>query len=191
MAGRYPSPRELVEALQQRGDGARAQLHEMLHGPLSRLMAELRTRYGLLYKGESLTRQSLHAAETYLRTHPLRSFAALNGAAFRAAVLLHIAKLASQPHGQQTAERMSPAPLPRSVRYDSEVFFLPYERVGDYWFGGDWFGGQVGADGSLWILLADITRAFGQTQVLNANISTGSRSHVTGCPFARAAPSAG
>jgi serine phosphatase RsbU (regulator of sigma subunit) len=120
-------------------------------------MEELRSRYRLLHKGESLTRQALHAAETYLRTRPLHSFASLNWPAFRAALLLHIAKLASQPHGQQTAGRLSPAPLPRSVRYDSEVFFLPYERVGDYLFGGDWFGGQEEADGSLWILLADIT----------------------------------
>jgi serine phosphatase RsbU (regulator of sigma subunit) len=157
MAGRYPSPQKLVEALQGRGEGARAQLHEMLHAPLSRLMEELRTRYRLAHKGEALTRQALHAVETYLRTRPISSFAALNWPAFRAALLLHLAKLTSQPHGQQTAGRLSPAPLPSSPRYDSEVFFLPYERVGDYWFGGDWFGGQEGADGSLWVLLADIT----------------------------------
>ena len=120
-------------------------------------MEELRSRYRLNHKGAILTRNALHAAETYLRTRPDSSFAALAWPAFRAAVLLYVAKLASHPHGQQTPERMTPGALPRALRYDSEVFFLPYERIGDYWFGGDWFGGRVSADGSLWILLADIT----------------------------------
>ena len=42
MALRYPTPRELVEALQQRGDGARIQLHELLYAPIDRLMSGLR-----------------------------------------------------------------------------------------------------------------------------------------------------
>jgi serine phosphatase RsbU (regulator of sigma subunit) len=104
-----------------------------------------------------LTRNALHAAETYLRTHPVEAFAGMSWSAFRGAVLLHLAKLASQPYGQQTPARTLPGQLPRSHRYHSEVFFLPFERVGDYWFSGDWFGGLEAADGSLWILVADIT----------------------------------
>lgn len=157
MALRYSTPRHLVEALQQRGDGARAQLHELLHAPLARLMEELRARYRLDHKGEILTRNALAAAETYLRTRPDASFAALTWPTFRAAVLLHLAKLASQPHGQQPGERTTPTALPLSLRFESRVVFLPYERVGDFWFGGDWFVGKESADGSLWILLADIT----------------------------------
>jgi serine phosphatase RsbU (regulator of sigma subunit) len=157
MAQRYSTPRHLVEALQQRGDGARAQLHDMLHAPLTRLMEELRSRFRLQHKSEILTRNALHAAETYIRTLPQASFATLAWPAFRAAVLLHIAKLASQPHGQSSPERMPPTALPHTLRYGSEVFFLPHERIGDFWFGGDWFGGHVSADGALWILLADIT----------------------------------
>jgi serine phosphatase RsbU (regulator of sigma subunit) len=157
MPPRYRHPRELVEALQQQGDGARVQLHELLHAPLSRLMEQLRLRYRLQHKAEALTRQALHAAETYLRTRSPDSFASLDWPAFRAAVLLHVAKLASQPHGQYAPGRLAPEPLPRSPRYASEVLFLPYERVGDYWFGGDWFGGWETPDSSLWIVLADIT----------------------------------
>ena len=157
MAPRYPTSRELVEALQQRGDGARAQLHEMLYASIDRLMEAMRRRYRLPHKQETLTRNALHAAEMYLRTHPISLFAALDWPAFRAAVLLHLAKLASQPHGQPTVGRSRPGQMPRSLGYDSELFSLPYERVGDSWFGGDWFGGRESGDGSLWILLADIT----------------------------------
>jgi hypothetical protein len=157
MALRYPTPRELVEALQQRGDGARAQLHEMLSAPIDRLMEEMRVRYRFHHKRETLTHNALHAAEMYLRTRPVSSFASLAWPAFRAAVLLHIAKLASQPERQQNPARLSPGSLPRSLCYDSEVFSLPYERAGDSWFSGDWFGGREAADGSLWILVADIT----------------------------------
>lgn len=157
MALGYPTPSELVEALQQRGDGARPQLHEMLYAPIDRLMEAMRGRYHLQNKQETLTRNALHAAETYLRTRPVSVFASMEWPAFRAAVLLHIAKLASQPPGQQIVERSPPGHLPRSLGYDSEVYSLPYERFGDSWFSGDWFGGREAADGSVWILVADIT----------------------------------
>ncbi|MGH7171530.1 MAG: PP2C family protein-serine/threonine phosphatase [Gemmataceae bacterium] len=157
MAPRYSTPRELVEALQQRGDGGRAQLHEILHAPIDRLMEAMRGRYRLHHKQETLTRNALHAAETYLRTRPVSLFASLDWPAFRAAVLLHLAKLASQPPGHQFVERSRPEQMPRSLCYASEIYSLPYERVGDSWFSGDWLGGREAADGSLWILVADIT----------------------------------
>jgi serine phosphatase RsbU (regulator of sigma subunit) len=157
MAPRYSTPQDLVEALQQRGEGARAQLQDMLRAPLTRLMEDLRGRYRLSRKGESLTHHALHAVETYLRTRSLEPFASMSWPAFRAAVLMHLAKLASQPYGQRSGSAMSPGTLPASPCYHSEAYFLPHERVGDYWFGGDWFGGWEAADGSLWVLLADIT----------------------------------
>ncbi|HWG43839.1 MAG TPA: PP2C family protein-serine/threonine phosphatase [Gemmataceae bacterium] len=157
MALRYSTPRDLVEALQQRGDGARAQLQDMLRAPLTRLMEELRGRYRLSRKGESLTHHALHAVETYLRTRSPEPFTSMTWPAFRAAVLLNIAKLASQPYGQRSETAMLPGTLPASLCYHSEAYFLPHERIGDYWFGGDWFGGLEAADGSLWVLLADIT----------------------------------
>jgi hypothetical protein len=153
----YATARELVEALHERRDGARSQLHDLLRGPISRLMEDLRSRYRLQHRSDTLTRNTLHAAETYLRTQPVAGFAQMTWPAFRAAVLLQVAKLASQPYGNPTRAAMPTEALPRSPRYHSEVFFLPYERIGDYWFSGDWFGGVEGADGSLWILVADIT----------------------------------
>lgn len=157
MAPRYSTPRDLIEALQSHRAGAREQLHEMLRAPLARLMGELRSRHRLRHSGETLTRYSLHAAETYLRTRPARTFAAMDWPAFRASVLLHLAKLAVQPYGQSATAAASPGTLPRSPRYDCETFFQPHERIGDFWFGGDWFGGLEAADGSLWVLVADIT----------------------------------
>ncbi|HTU20420.1 MAG TPA: PP2C family protein-serine/threonine phosphatase [Gemmataceae bacterium] len=157
MAPRYPTPPDLVEALQQRGDGARAQLHEMLYFPIDRLMEAMRGRYRLQHEQEMLTRNALHAGETYLRTRPISTFASVSWPAFRAAVLLHIAKLASQPQAPQLVSRSRQGELPRSLCYSSEIYSLPYERVGDSWFSGDWFGGRELSDGSLWILLADIT----------------------------------
>jgi serine phosphatase RsbU (regulator of sigma subunit) len=157
MALRYPTPRELVEALQLRGEGAREQLHQMLRAPLERLMEELRVRYRLRHSSETLTRHALHAAETYLRTRAVQMFASLTWAAFRAGVLLHFAKLTAQPYGHRAESIIEPGMLPRSLRYDSETFFQPHEQIGDYWFGGDWFGGMEAADGSLWVLVADIT----------------------------------
>jgi serine phosphatase RsbU (regulator of sigma subunit) len=157
MALRYVTPRELIEALHERGSGARAELHALLQASFARLIEDLRSHYELKHASATLTRNALHAAETYLRTQPLEAFAGMSWSAFRAAVLLHLAKLASQPYGQSVPADRVPGQLPRSRRYHSEVLFLPYERVGDTWFSGDWFSGLEAADGSLWILIADIT----------------------------------
>ncbi len=157
MAQRYSTPRHLVEALQRHDDDARAQLRELLKAPLSRLMDDLRSRFRLAHRGETLTRNALHVAETYLRTRPDASFSPLDWPAFRAAVLLHVAKLASQPQSRPSSNSRASAALPLSPCYESRILFLPYERVGDAWFGGDWIGGREAADGSLWVLLADIT----------------------------------
>jgi serine phosphatase RsbU (regulator of sigma subunit) len=51
----------------------------------------------------------------------------------------------------------SPPPLPASEAYHSEIVFLPYERLGHHWFSGDWYAGRHHEDGSLWVLLADVT----------------------------------
>jgi serine phosphatase RsbU (regulator of sigma subunit) len=157
MASRYPTPRDLVAALHERGKGAREQLQEFLRAPLARLMDDLRQRYRLSRRAESLTHHALHAAETHLRTQASAAFASMTWSAFRAAILLHVAKLASLPYGERPGSIRSPQALPRSLSYDSEAFFQPHERVGDYWFGGDWFGGVEAADGSLWVLIADVT----------------------------------
>jgi hypothetical protein len=157
MALRYVTPRELILALQERSEGARAQLHNLLHDSLARLLEDLRSRYRLKHSSATLTRNALHVAETYLRTHPVESFTGMSWSAFRAALLVHVAKLASQPYGQPSPTKRAPSQLPRSRRYHSEVLFLPFERVGDAWFSGDWYGGLEAADGSLWVLVADIT----------------------------------
>jgi serine phosphatase RsbU (regulator of sigma subunit) len=157
MDSRHATPRELVEALQHRADGARARLWEFLRAPVGRLMDELRSRHRLGQDRERLTTHALHAAETWLRTRPATSFTGMTWGAFRAAALLHLAKLAALPFGRAVGAAAGPQPLPESHLYDSETLFLPHDRVGPYWFGGDWFGGLEAADGSLWVIVADVT----------------------------------
>jgi hypothetical protein len=161
MPPRPATPRELVEALHNRAAGARDHLRQLLGEPLRRLMAELRQRHGLAPSEERLTLHALHAVETWLRTRPAGSFAGTTWPAFRAGLLLHVAKQASQPFGQAPAPDDSPAkgpsPLPASPLYHSETLFLPHQQVGRYWFGGDWFAGVEAADGSLWVIVADVT----------------------------------
>jgi hypothetical protein len=161
MAPRPATPRELVEALQNRAAGARDHLWQLLREPLRRLMGELRQRHGLAGSEERLTLYALHAAETWLRTRPAGSFTGTTWPAFRAGLLLHVAKLASLPFGQGAAPDDSaargPQPLPATSGYHSETLFLPHQQVGRHWFGGDWFAGLEAGDGSLWVIVADIT----------------------------------
>lgn len=157
MEARHPTPQELVEALQHRADGARAQLWELLRQPLARLMEEFATRHRLLPGDDRLTLYALHLAETYLRTRPAEQFRRMTWTAFRAAALMQVAKLAFHPFGKQAGPVAGPGPLPESAGYHSQTLFLPHDRVGTYWFGGDWYSGLHAPDGSLWVILADIT----------------------------------
>src|SRR4051794_15431923 len=159
-SGAATTPRELVEALQQRVAGARLQLWDLVGGPLGLLIDRLIVQNKLLQTREGLVVHALHSAETWLRTRPANDFDRLSWPAFRAAVLLQVAKLAAHPFGKKVDLRTAASPLlvlPESPQYQSQTFFLPHDRIGDYWFGGDWFGGQHASDGSLWVLLADIT----------------------------------
>jgi hypothetical protein len=158
MDSRYSTPGQLVEALQQRADGARAQLWHRLKGPVGRLMDDLILRHRLVDRDrDALSLHALHSVETYLRTRPTREFHPLSWAGFRGAVLLYLAKMAFQPFGGRVGSTVGPEPLPDCPAYQSEAFFLPHEQVGNYWFGGDWYGGARGEDGSLWVLVADVT----------------------------------
>jgi hypothetical protein len=156
MPPRFDSPRELVEALQRRADGARAELWRRLRLPVERLLERLADRHG---RGgdDRLTLHALHAAETWLRTRAPDDFAAAGWAAFHGAALLHVAKMASRPFGGGPGPGVGPAPLPEHDAYHSRAFFQPYEQVGGVAFGGDWYGGRQAPDGSLYVLLADTT----------------------------------
>ncbi len=160
MEPRYPTPRELVEALQARAAGARAQFGQLLREPLGQLMDRFLARHNFDEDRALLTLHALHAAETYVRATPGAPFDRMTWAAFRGAVLLHVAKVAFQPYAGQPVPAdgyAGPPPLPEAPQYSSRTFFRPYERVGNHWFGGDWFGGLLAPDGALWVLIADVT----------------------------------
>jgi serine phosphatase RsbU (regulator of sigma subunit) len=168
MKQRLRTPGELVEALQQRDESARGRLWEAVRAPLERLMGELIVRHRLEQDSDRLTLHALHLAETWIRTRPPREFDRLSWDAFRNAVLLHVARLSLSPFGvgagQEQASRErerpeagAPAPLPACNLYHNETLFLPYERVGGFWFGGDWYGGRKAADDALWVIVADVT----------------------------------
>src|SRR6185295_7265941 len=101
-------------------------------------------------------RHALHLAETWLRTRPSDEFGGLGWAAFRAALLLHVGRLALQPF-EGAAGAGGPAPLPACDDYHHQTLFLPHDRSGGAAYGGDWFGGLRAADGALWVVLADVT----------------------------------
>jgi hypothetical protein len=157
MEPRYATPKDLVEALHARTDGARRQLWQGLREPLGRLLDGLVGQHRLAVGRDRIMLHALHSAETYLRTRPPREFEPLTWTAFRATVLLQVAKLASHPFTAAPGPASGPPPLPPMDAYHSQTFFLPHDRVGDHFFGGDWFGGLRAEDGALWVLVADIT----------------------------------
>src|SRR5215472_9507728 len=143
MVSQIATPGALVEALHNRADGARAQLWEWLRQPVRRLMEQLRNRYQLAHSLDRMTQNALYAAETFVRTRPAEEFAPMSVAAFRAAVLVELAKQAMQPFGGRRDGAVPvPDPLPESKGYVCRTLSMPYEKVGGLWYGGDWYGGM-------------------------------------------------
>jgi serine phosphatase RsbU (regulator of sigma subunit) len=158
MESTYRTPHELVEGLHAGQPPARRQLHRLLEEPVARLMRELIDRHRLDADAELLVLHALHLAETTLRARPPKALATLSWPAFRAALLLQLARLAARPYGAERANgTAAPPDLPDCPAYHSETFFRPSTRVGRHLFGGDWFAGERVADGTLWVFLADVT----------------------------------
>ncbi len=157
MIPRYRTPRDLVEALHNSAPGARAQLWEWAREPVARLLDTLIARHQLKHGRDRLVLHALHTAETYLRTRPIAEFAGLNQPAFLATLLLMVAKLLYNPFGGQAGKTAGPAPLPDTSGYSSEAVSLPFDRVGAFGYGGDWFAGRETSDGALSVIVADVT----------------------------------
>lgn len=154
MDATYATPEQLIEGLQRRGNGARSAFWHLLRQPVERLMVNLIREHGLDQDEQLLTEHALHAAEAALRSRPAGTYTGVGWNAFRAAVLLKIARLVAAPHGREGTS--GPAPLPNAPDYHSDTFFRPYTRLGNQFFGGDWYAGRS-INGSLLVFVADVT----------------------------------
>ncbi|MFQ3594187.1 MAG: PP2C family protein-serine/threonine phosphatase [Gemmataceae bacterium] len=159
MTSTFATPQTLVEALQVRDPAARTQLWQLLREPLTRLIEQLIQRHQLPEDRTVLTLNALHAAETALRAQPSHSFANRSWPAFRATLLVQLARLVSIPHGVPESKDTARASLalPNTDQYRFDTFSRPYSQIGSRFFGGDWYAGHHAADGSVWIFLADVT----------------------------------
>jgi len=159
MTSTYATPQALVEALQQREPAARTQLWQLLQQPIQQLLEQMIQRYQLRDNCKYLTLNALHAAETSLRSQASDTFANRSWQAFRATLLVQLARLVSIPHGvpESNGAARASLPLPESKQYRCDTFSLPFSQIGSRFFGGDWYAGHQAADGSLWIFLADVT----------------------------------
>jgi hypothetical protein len=151
------TPRQLIEALQGRSGLARDQLHGRLRGPVCKLLDRFLAARQLSFPRDVLVRHALHAAEIYLRTRPPTEFTDLGWTAFLGSVLVYLAKTVLSPARGPAAPPATALPLPDCPCYENDLLQLPSEQIGSFWYGGDWIGGQVTPDGSLWVVVADVT----------------------------------
>jgi serine phosphatase RsbU (regulator of sigma subunit) len=169
MASRFVSPLALVEALHNREAGARGQLRDLVGGAVRRLVQELQARHNLPHRPEHLLNNALHSAETYLRMRPAHDFETMSEAAFRGAILFQVARQMMQPFGGRDQTTAMPEPLPETETFTCQTVYRPLEKVGSFWYGGDWYGGRREADGTLWVIIADITgHGFAASLLANA-----------------------
>ncbi len=155
----YRTPQDLAEGLHERQPEARHALWRLLREPVGRLMRDLAARHRLDQDADVFTVHALHAVETGLRSRPATTLAGQTWEVFRAAQLVQVARSAVMPHGAGRPNGSAPSlpPLPDSPDYRSGTFFRPYSQMGGQFFGGDWYVGRRLDDGTLWVLLADVT----------------------------------
>lgn len=154
----FPAPEDLARALREDNRAARKQFEDTLRPLLLKLFERLTRDFVLAYPPEYLLTRALRLAEVFVRSRPVGTFLPPSWKAFYTAAVLHVASVLDQPLKQpgSAGDRDSLA-LPNCKNYQSQVYFRPYDRVGKSLFGGDWICGQHDDEGSLWLLMADIT----------------------------------
>lgn len=165
MPAHYATPLQLVEALQLGRRDAFPTLSQRLEQPLRRLLASLEARRGLRHDLNLVLRNILHSLAVYLRSRPRSEFVAVGWNAFQASLLVYAGKLALEPYATSArpgpvvphGPSSGPGALPECPVYESATFFLPFEQLGANRFGGDWYAGRHTPDGSLWVIVADVT----------------------------------
>jgi hypothetical protein len=167
---RYPTPSDLVEALNRGEPEALSRLDQLVHPPVSRLVGRLIERHHIGHDREILVNRTLHWLRMYLRSLDPSDFAMMSPDAFRARLLAAAFRVLTPPALTGGGIRvwfrkllgripgvMYPSPAPRSIE---QVFgahriwneWLPHDQVG-----GDWSRIDVAGDGALWVIVADVT----------------------------------
>lgn len=149
----YPTPRDLVSALQAGEAKARTRFTELLRDPLLKLLTQLTREHPRAAPPTMLVERALRLAEVHARAHATRN---ISWRAFLGELLFQVGRVLAQPPSEERAP-VEQESLPECHAYVSETYVRPYEAVGGERFGGDWFIGQHDADGTLWVLMADIT----------------------------------
>jgi hypothetical protein len=159
MTQSFATPRELVQGLQNRDPMARQQFWQLLREPTEKLINQLIQQNNLPGNSKYLSTNALHAAETFLRSQPEEQHRGATWPAFRAMLLVQLARLLRIPHGVTATNGHSRTalPFPETPFYRYATFSRPYSQIGTQFFGGDWYVGRHNADGSLWVFLADVT----------------------------------
>jgi len=153
----FAAPQQLIESLFARNRAAREELHRILRKPLTSLLNKLASKHSLQIDSKRLVEYALHSIETFLRTRKIEDFSKMSWLEFQANVLLHAGKIVLRPSSDLPRDSTSPDSLPACDLYRCDSYYRPAEKIGDFFVGGDWYCGSTSEDGSLWILIADVT----------------------------------
>jgi hypothetical protein len=156
---RYGTPYDLVHGLHAGEAAARARFGELLREPLLKLLEQLARERNLPLRPADLVGRVLRLAEVHARALPEVEARGISWRAFVGGILLQVGRVLGQPGspGTATASGTGPSAVPDCPVYACQAYSRPSDRIGETFFGGDWFVGQHDAEGALWVLLADVT----------------------------------
>jgi hypothetical protein len=166
----YPTPETLLAALRERDPVARARFRAWVREPLDHLVLRLRDRHGLTADAAQLAAHARAAAEAFARTRPPEEFDGAGWDSFLCSVLVHVACVLLEPFEAGPRPSLAPAPLPETDAYRVRTYFAPVAPTVGVACGGDWFGGRRSDDGSLWLIVADVSGHGYLARLLAANL---------------------
>jgi serine phosphatase RsbU (regulator of sigma subunit) len=165
-----PTPRELADGLRLSERSARAALERWFRGPVDRLIARripqhrflaliarVFTWRGLSQKRALMSDRTLRWIEFYLRSRDPLSLESMSHEVFRAQVLIAATRMLTPSIAAVSMPKVRKASGAGSLIKPAGLYeILSYSRPLE-WVGGDWSESDVESDGSVWVVVADVT----------------------------------
>jgi hypothetical protein len=119
MESNFATPRDLVQALHDRSEGAREALSQWVQDPVKHLLGAFILEHGLQHDPELLHQRALRSVEIFLRSRKPAEFEGMSQRAFQGTILFFCSKTLCRPEGGEALQVIGPDPLPDHPTYQS------------------------------------------------------------------------
>jgi hypothetical protein len=148
----YSTVNDLVVALLHGEENAHRQFEELLSRPISVIIEQVAKDDPCHPDRDLLYQRAIALAKMDVRSCEETNFHRMSFAVFRDLVLYKVSRILLERSGPSQTNETVAEVIPISPHYQVDSLFRPSGDVG-----GDWLGGDLLDDGTVWILVADVS----------------------------------